>query len=262
MYQQPYPSSNRLSQSIKLATIHALAATGYILVFLFIMVTILDSGSLLGILLLLIFLPVLIVTGMLAAYIYTTSFSRYFACRIGYFQAVQISFGIGFQIFLYGILAMIFAGFVFFISLALGFLLFVIIYLLFPLTVFYFVQEWVLENSGNTQLSRNPNRNYVGYISTLPPPMQQYNSTVQQPQYAPQQQYQQPQQQYQQPPHQQPQPPVYAPVEQPVKHVETNSDGTKNKVPVSSLNFCKHCGDQLSDASVQYCANCGKPVST
>lgn len=257
MYQPPYPTSNRITQSLKLATIHSLAVTGYILVLLILFSFLFNNGSLVGFLLLLMLLPIIIVTGMLAAYIYTTSFSRHFACRIGYIQAIQISISIGFQLFMYSILALIITGFIFYVSIELGFLLFMIEYLLFPLTVFYFVQEWVLENRGNTQLSRNPNPNFVGFADpVMRVPIQHPNQQYIPPQYVPQQQYQQPQ-------YQQQQPTIHQTMnEQPGKAVQSEIDESPvEKKLGSTLNFCSHCGGKVDNSDVQYCGSCGRPVN-
>lgn len=257
MYQSPYPTSNRLSQSLKLATIHALAVTGYLLVLLFLMGVLFSSDSLIGLLLLFTLLPIIIVTGMLAAYIYTTSFSRHFFCRIGYIQAIQISISIGFQLFMYSILALVITVFIFYVSVELGFLLFFIEYLIIPLTVFYFVQEWVLENRGNTQLSNRPNPNYIGFTGVMMPSSPQYGQPqVMQPQYAPQQN----QPQY----YQQQQPTINQAIDQqPAEVLQSEPDESQTKQKASStLNFCSHCGNKVDDSDVQYCGSCGRPVNT
>lgn len=255
---QPYTSSSRLRQSLKLATIHTIAGLGYALVFLFIMLSLADTDSWVTLILMLTLLPLIIIVTMLAAYIYTTSYSRHFACRIGYIQAIQLSISIGFQLFLYGLLALVLTIFIFYISADLGLILFIIEYLLFPLTVFYFVQEWVLENRGNTILSKRPNPNYIGFAGPMMSPPPQYGKPqVMQPQYV-QQEYRSPSQQPQQ------QPPNYNIMDQqPAKEVQSEPDESQTEQkPSSTLNFCSHCGNKVDDSDVQYCGSCGRPVNT
>ncbi|OLS25388.1 MAG: hypothetical protein HeimC2_18450 [Candidatus Heimdallarchaeota archaeon LC_2] len=255
MYQPPYSTSKRISQSLKLATIHTLAIIGYLLVLLILYSFILNNISFVGLILLLIILPIIIVTGMLAAYIYTTSFSRNFACRIAYFQAIKISFGLCFQLFIYGILAMVITGFIFYISFSLGLLFFFIEYTLFPLTVFYFVQEWVLENQSNLHLSNKPNPNFVNFGGPMIAPIQYGYQQSTHPQVA-----QPPSQpQYNQ---QQQGPSFQGMDQQPAKVVQSQTEEPQTKQNANTIhNFCDFCGGKLDDFDGQYCGKCGRPTN-
>ena len=145
MYSQKSDSLSRLQYALKLSMIHGLAFLGYVILALIIM-NIGQEGGLVFFILVGIIIPLaIIILGILASYVLAMSYSKYFACRIGFFQALKISFELTFQLFIIVIALSIIGSVLSDISIVLGLLMLIFVWMIFPLTAFYYVQEWIME---------------------------------------------------------------------------------------------------------------------
>ncbi len=248
MYRQKSDSFTRLQSAFKIALIHGLALLGYFILAMVVGTIGLLTGGISLMLLSFVLSLAIIILGLLASYVLAMSYSKYFACRIGFFQALKISLELTFQLFVIVIAVSIIGAIIFQISLVLGFLILIFVWMIFPLTAFYFVQEWIMENKDNYTLSRSLNMGYYNYQSIIG------NQTpfIQNPYY--QQQYQPPIQEFRPPQQQQQQyqPPTQTHPDQPQQ--------TSKALDQTPEIYCGSCGIKQEDVDASFCKKCGFKV--
>lgn len=175
--------TDRLSVSGQLTATHIVAMLVYILISIVVMVIFSTSSNLTTILIGFVISFAIFWIGVLAAFIYTMSHSKYFAIRISILDSLSIAFKLEIQLFLIWIVIAFILNFILGSTDSFGVIIIIIILYLFSITVFpllsfYFIVTWILDNNDNHYLKGTPNHKYRYNVIQNPnpqfePPFQQ-----------------------------------------------------------------------------------------